>query len=48
MSGPFREWASYLPDKLADYPQYQRTQRGQHLAVHVRLEHWLSPMWERA
>jgi hypothetical protein len=42
--------ARYLPaDKVADFLEYERTQLGEHIAVHIRPEHWLSadlgPAW---
>jgi Pyridoxamine 5'-phosphate oxidase len=48
-----RSWemaARYLPpDKVADYLEYERTQLGEHIAIYLRPEHWLSadlgPAW---
>ena len=42
--------ARYIPaDKVADYLEYERTQLGEHIAVYLRPEHWLSadlgPAW---
>lgn len=41
-----RSWemaARYLPpDKVADYVEYERTQLGEHIAVYMRPERWLS------
>ena len=42
--------ARYLPpDKVADFLEYERTQLGEHIAVYMRPEHWLSadlgPAW---
>jgi hypothetical protein len=41
-----RSWemaARYLPpDKVADFVEYERTQLGEHIAVYMRPEHWLS------
>jgi hypothetical protein len=42
--------ARYVPpDKVADYLEYERTQLGEHIAVYLRPEHWLSadlgPAW---
>jgi Pyridoxamine 5'-phosphate oxidase len=42
--------ARYLPpDKVADYLEYERTQLGEHIAIYMRPEHWLSadlgPAW---
>jgi nitroimidazol reductase NimA-like FMN-containing flavoprotein (pyridoxamine 5'-phosphate oxidase superfamily) len=42
--------ARYLPsDKVADYLEYERAQLGEHIAVYMRPEHWLSadlgPAW---
>lgn len=41
-----RSWemaARYLPpDKVADYVEYERTQLGEHVAIYMRPEHWLS------
>jgi hypothetical protein len=41
-----RSWemaARYLPpDKVADFVEYERTQLGEHMAVYMRPEHWLS------
>jgi hypothetical protein len=42
--------ARYLPpDKVADYLEYERTQLGEHIAIYLRPEHWLSadlgPAW---
>jgi hypothetical protein len=35
--------ARYLPpDKVADYLEYERTQLGEHIAIYMRPEHWLS------
>lgn len=35
--------ARYLPpDKAADFVEYERTQLGEHVAIHMRPEHWLS------
>ncbi len=37
------------PDKVEAYLEYERTQLGEHIAVHLRPEHWLSadlgPAW---
>ena len=30
------------PDKAAAYVEYERTELGEHIAVHMRPEHWLS------
>lgn len=33
----------YLPpDKVADFLEYERTQLGEHIAIYMRPEHWLS------
>jgi hypothetical protein len=41
-----RSWemaARYLPpDKVADFVEYERTQLGEHVILHMRPEHWLS------
>lgn len=42
--------ARYIPpNKLADYLEYERTQLGEHIAIYMRPEHWLSadlgPAW---
>lgn len=41
-----RSWemaARYLPpDRVADYVEYERTQLGEHVAIYLRPEHWLS------
>jgi Pyridoxamine 5'-phosphate oxidase len=41
-----RSWemaARYLPpDKVADFVEYERTQLGEHIAVYMRPERWLS------
>ena len=42
--------ARYLPpDKVAEYLEYERTQLGEHIAIYLRPEHWLSadlgPAW---
>ena len=42
--------ARYLPpDKVADFLEYERTQLGEHIAIYMRPEHWLSadlgPAW---
>jgi hypothetical protein len=42
--------ARYLPpDKVADFLEYERTQLGEHSAIYMRPEHWLSadlgPAW---
>ncbi|HEY1487844.1 MAG TPA: pyridoxamine 5'-phosphate oxidase family protein [Micromonosporaceae bacterium] len=41
-----RSWemaARYLPpDKVADFVEYERTQLGEHMAVYMRPEHWVS------
>ncbi len=41
-----RAWemaARYLPeDKVADFVEYERTQLGEHIAIHMLPEHWLS------
>ncbi len=42
--------ARYLPpEKVADYLEYERTQLGEHVAIYMRPEHWLSadlgPAW---
>jgi hypothetical protein len=42
--------ARYVPpDKVADYLEYERTQLGEHIAIYMRPEHWLSadlgPAW---
>jgi hypothetical protein len=42
--------ARYIPpDKLDDYLEYERTQLGEHIAIYMRPEHWLSsdlgPAW---
>lgn len=42
--------ARYIPpDKLADYLEYERTHLGEHIAIYMRPEHWLSadlgPAW---
>lgn len=35
--------ARYLPpDKVAAYVEFERTQLGEHIAVYMRPEHWLS------
>ncbi|WP_433236443.1 hypothetical protein [Actinomadura nitritigenes] len=35
--------ARYLPpDKVADFVDYERTQLGEHIALYMRPEHWLS------
>lgn len=35
--------ARYVPpDKLADYLEFERTQLGEHIAIYMRPEHWLS------
>lgn len=35
--------ARYLPpDKVAGYLEYERTRLGEHIAVYMRPEHWLS------
>ena len=37
------------PDKVAEYLEYERTHLGEHIAVYMRPEHWLSadlgPAW---
>ena len=46
-----REMATrYLPpDRVAEYLEYERTQLGEHIALYLRPEHWLSadlgPAW---
>jgi hypothetical protein len=42
--------ARYLPpNKVADFLEYERTRLGEHIAIHMRPEHWLSadlgPAW---
>jgi hypothetical protein len=42
--------ARYLPpNKVADFLEYERTQLGEHIAIYMRPEHWLSadlgPAW---
>ena len=42
--------ARYVPpDKVAEYLEYERTQLGEHIAIYLRPEHWLSadlgPAW---
>jgi Pyridoxamine 5'-phosphate oxidase len=42
--------ARYIPpDKVAEYVEYERTQLGEHIALYMRPEHWLSsdlgPAW---
>ena len=42
--------ARYLPpDRVADYLEYERTQLGEHIAIYMRPERWLSadlgPAW---
>ena len=42
--------ARYIsPDKVADYLEYERAQLGEHIAIYMRPEHWLSadlgPAW---
>jgi hypothetical protein len=41
-----RSWemaARYLPpDKVADFVEYERTQLGEHIAIYMRPQHWLS------
>jgi Pyridoxamine 5'-phosphate oxidase len=42
--------ARYLtPNKVAEYLEYERTQLGEHIAIYMRPEHWLSadlgPAW---
>jgi hypothetical protein len=33
----------YLPpDRVADYVEFERTQLGEHIAIYMRPEHWLS------
>ena len=35
--------ARYVPpDKVDDYLEYERTQLGEHIAIYMRPEHWLS------
>lgn len=35
--------ARYIPpDRVAEYLEYERTQLGEHIAVYMRPEHWLS------
>ncbi|MGH3095600.1 MAG: pyridoxamine 5'-phosphate oxidase family protein [Streptosporangiales bacterium] len=35
--------ARYLPpDKVADYVEYEQTQFGEHLAIYMQPEHWVS------
>lgn len=35
--------ARYLaPEKVADFVEYERTQLGEHFAIYMRPEHWLS------
>jgi Pyridoxamine 5'-phosphate oxidase len=42
--------ARYIPpNRLADYLEYERTHLGEHIAIYMRPEHWLSadlgPAW---
>jgi hypothetical protein len=42
--------ARYIPpDKVAEYVEYERTRLGEHIALYMRPEHWLSadlgPAW---
>ncbi|MCQ4045274.1 pyridoxamine 5'-phosphate oxidase family protein [Streptantibioticus rubrisoli] len=41
-----RSWemaARYLPqDKVADFVEYDQTHLGEHVAIHMRPEHWVS------
>ncbi len=42
--------ARYLPpNKVAEFVEYERTQLGEHIAIYMRPEHWLStdlgPAW---
>jgi nitroimidazol reductase NimA-like FMN-containing flavoprotein (pyridoxamine 5'-phosphate oxidase superfamily) len=42
--------ARYLPpEKVLDFLEYERTRLGEHIAIHLRPEHWLSadlgPAW---
>jgi hypothetical protein len=35
--------ARYLPpDKVADFVEYEQTQLGEHVAIYMRPEHWVS------
>lgn len=41
--GTWEMAARYLPpDRVADFVKYERAQLGEHIAIHMRPEHWLS------